>query len=308
MEEIPTDITHCSTINGVGEFLISGQVRMHAVLTQATNPGSESMDGPVVPNEIQDYILDFIHDSKPALSTCALVCKSWVATSRYHLFREITLDQGNADDVVERLKDPNCTIRQYIQYLEANNRHRDGNQVCTPVTKAIQSVWKLLTPSALHLKDWDWSILDDETKATFAQSQHIERLTIERVYYENIHHLDDMLANFPSIRQLCMTNCRAFDDAPYTRDYLLWSPRLRSLELPYCDMNPPLGYFIKGRIVPTRLFRTTNLAPYEIPMIGAYFSMCGNVVQEVEVEFGSWSSNLGILTAVYYLSCSCVSH
>jgi len=46
----------------------------------------------ILPNEIQDRILDFLYDPKSALETCALVCRAWVPASRYHLFSRIRLD------------------------------------------------------------------------------------------------------------------------------------------------------------------------------------------------------------------------
>ena len=285
--------THLTT--RIGESCCFGMVSFS--LTRI-HPGIK--DGPVVPNEVQDYIVDFLHDSKSTLMACALVCKLWAASSRYHLFSEISLDPENADRTLEILKEPSCTIRQCVRYLEANNAYPDiGKQARTQVTNAIRSLWKLLTPSTLRLTKWNWTILDDETKASFSQSQHVVRLTLERVHYGNIHDLDDILHNFPGVRELCMANCRAYKNDLYTRDYLLWSPQLRSLELLYCDINPSLSYFLRGRIVPTNLFRATNLALDEIPSVGEYFSICGDVVQEVDVELDSGGRNLGTDHSIY---------
>ncbi|KAJ6447512.1 hypothetical protein C8R45DRAFT_1224870 [Mycena sanguinolenta] len=36
--------------------------------------------------ELVDSILDFLHDSRPDLKRCALVCKSWLPSAQYHLF------------------------------------------------------------------------------------------------------------------------------------------------------------------------------------------------------------------------------
>lgn len=47
--------------------------------------------GPRFPPELSDAVIDFLHDDKKTLRECALVCKAWVATSRLHLFQEITL-------------------------------------------------------------------------------------------------------------------------------------------------------------------------------------------------------------------------
>ena len=53
--------------------------------------------------EIIDIIIDFLHDDKHTLQTCALVSKSWLPASRYHLTRSITVDSRNA-----------CTFRRLL--------------------------------------------------------------------------------------------------------------------------------------------------------------------------------------------------
>ena len=46
----------------------------------------------LLPPELIDYTIDYLHDSPSTLRTCACVCRAWVAPSRFHLFyhREIT--------------------------------------------------------------------------------------------------------------------------------------------------------------------------------------------------------------------------
>ncbi len=55
------------------------------------NEGRHLAISPRLPPELSDAVMDFLHNDKKTLRTCALVCKAWVATSRLHLFHEITL-------------------------------------------------------------------------------------------------------------------------------------------------------------------------------------------------------------------------
>lgn len=48
-----------------------------------------------LPVELQDMILDLLHDDKPALCTCARVCKAWLPVIRTRLFSKIDL-RGSA--------------------------------------------------------------------------------------------------------------------------------------------------------------------------------------------------------------------
>lgn len=45
----------------------------------------------VLPPELTDTIIGFLHNDKPAVAACGLVCRAWVPASRYQLFRAIHL-------------------------------------------------------------------------------------------------------------------------------------------------------------------------------------------------------------------------
>ncbi|KAG6901806.1 hypothetical protein C0995_007742 [Termitomyces sp. Mi166 len=46
----------------------------------------------VLPAELTDIIIDYLHGDVYALKACNLVCKAWQGRSRHHLFRSINLD------------------------------------------------------------------------------------------------------------------------------------------------------------------------------------------------------------------------
>ena len=41
----------------------------------------------MVPQELINYVIDFLHDNEYALYACSLVCHDWLPTSRHHKFR-----------------------------------------------------------------------------------------------------------------------------------------------------------------------------------------------------------------------------
>lgn len=49
------------------------------------------MSNPKLPQEILDYILDFLHDEPQALKNCCLVAKSRVSRARKHLFGDVQI-------------------------------------------------------------------------------------------------------------------------------------------------------------------------------------------------------------------------
>ena len=73
---------------------------------------------PDLPAELTDAIIDHLHDDKPTLSKCSLVCNSWLDSSRYHLFHTIRVrGEHKTKNFAAFLAFINDTphIRRYIQ-------------------------------------------------------------------------------------------------------------------------------------------------------------------------------------------------
>ncbi|KAK0448922.1 uncharacterized protein EV420DRAFT_833583, partial [Desarmillaria tabescens] len=65
-----------------------------------TAPGDVS---PSVPQEVLDYILDFLHDDAPTLRTCSLVCHALLPCSRYHIYSNVFIvHKGELDEFREQ--------------------------------------------------------------------------------------------------------------------------------------------------------------------------------------------------------------
>ncbi|KAJ7705415.1 hypothetical protein B0H17DRAFT_1037870 [Mycena rosella] len=80
-----------------------------------------------MPQEIVDIVIDCLVDSIPAspfssdtrtLATCALVCRSWVPRSRYHLFYHVTLDKSVAA-FGQLIRSDKCTFLPYVRDISA---------------------------------------------------------------------------------------------------------------------------------------------------------------------------------------------
>jgi len=172
-----------------------------------------------LPNEIQDRILDFLHDSKPTLRACALVCRAWVPTSRYHIFSDITLRTKDVPSFEVLSKDPNCTIRSC--------RHLEIHYLSTKIMKALQHLPRLLSPRSLHFKYAAYP----RVLAAFGRSPSVEYLQVDNAAFNGFYQLDDVLVNFPNVRELTMLYCRLPPDGTYDPNYRSIIPRLRSLKL-----------------------------------------------------------------------------
>src|ERR1700722_9015390 len=230
---------------------------------------------PALPTEIQDYILDFLHDSRPTLKTCALVCRAWVPTSRYHLFFNITLQYvSRARSLKMLLENPNCTIQSCAHLLACLDD--------TPTTMDVAHVLRCLSPSSLIIQRWSDS--DQQTLATFPPFPSIEHLTLHVVRLRDMARL---FVIFPNVRELCINNSSSTSSKVNLdcNDILTRPSQLRSLEFSNCDLNPLLRLFMQKWIVPTNLFSTDYIFINEVIIVGEYFSMFGDVLRELRIGF-----------------------
>ncbi len=66
----------------------------HAVLSPDVLQCAYQAETPfavLLPSELWDIIIDFLHDDKRAMRRCSLVCKAWISSSRLHLFHAVSL-------------------------------------------------------------------------------------------------------------------------------------------------------------------------------------------------------------------------
>src|SRR5271170_4319999 len=138
----------------------------------------------------------------------------------------------------ELSKDPNCTIRSC--------RHLEIYYLSKKIMKALQHLPRLLSPRSLCFK----SHADPQALAAFGLSPSVEYLRVDNAAFNGFHQLDDVLVNFPNVRELIMLYCRLPpDSATYAPNYRSIIPQLRSLKFFTCRLNL-LYYFLRRWIVP----------------------------------------------------------
>ncbi|KAF8055613.1 hypothetical protein FPV67DRAFT_808910 [Lyophyllum atratum] len=59
-----------------------------------------------IPSELSDRVIDHCHDDKATLRSCSIVCKDWVAASRYHLFSSVVLKRRHLLRFLDLLQSP----------------------------------------------------------------------------------------------------------------------------------------------------------------------------------------------------------
>ncbi|PBK94342.1 hypothetical protein ARMGADRAFT_1079030 [Armillaria gallica] len=68
---------------------------IYRIATRLASTGS-SNNRTVLPQELIDYTLDFLQDDVPTLRKCILVARSFVPSSRFHIYSQISLTNSNS--------------------------------------------------------------------------------------------------------------------------------------------------------------------------------------------------------------------
>jgi hypothetical protein len=58
----------------------------------------------ILPPELDNRIMDFLHSDQDALRACSLVCKDWLFASRLYLPGILRIDRANLQDFISLLK------------------------------------------------------------------------------------------------------------------------------------------------------------------------------------------------------------
>lgn len=140
----------------------------------------------VVPNELADYILDFLHDDRKALKACSLTCRIWYPTARYHLYRQVHLTSPAACETFYQLLQCEDTrhLGQFTRYLH--------------VSKAIAHTTGDKPQDVIHHQRWSSIFSAVPNVETF----HMSFLEMDNTFYSHI------IPNFARTTDLTLQYCR----------------------------------------------------------------------------------------------------
>ncbi|KDQ06699.1 hypothetical protein BOTBODRAFT_192913 [Botryobasidium botryosum FD-172 SS1] len=211
------------------------------------------MSGLELPSELIDLIIDHLHDEKPTLKICALVCRDWVAPSRFHLFRSIRLYQNGVGRFISLCDSPLSTIfsAKTSSFLFATNAIAAGapavhqrenksglNRLLTWRSLDGQKTLATVLPQlgTLILGYIGWWTLSASAKETLAQFESLRELRIRGVVFETRDQFLTLLGTFPNLEVLSMSRCyfRSSEATANSRDPSLniaHLPRLHTISI-----------------------------------------------------------------------------
>jgi hypothetical protein len=152
-----------------------------------------------LPPELIDRIIDFLHDNKPTLAVCSLVCRNWVATSRLHYFESLVIDPVNVDRLVDLFRSPSCTIST-VAYLDIG-----GETSCSlDAFIAIEPWLSRLTIRRLILRYLQWTWSNPVSVAMLSWFERIVHLEIRGTEFPDLTSFTRLIQSFHSLHTLIL--------------------------------------------------------------------------------------------------------
>jgi hypothetical protein len=209
-----------------------------------------------VPPEIVDAIIDHCHTDRPTLASCSLVSRTWLTTSRFHLFEHPTLTSTNCDDFLALLDTPRCTVKSQVRAVTMFGtgwRH---------LAQAIARVVALETLTALHLLGLALEFLQP---FPILPNPALKTLRMAGNRLGSFRQLSNFVALFSSIEVLELHDTEWRSDAT-TAAFHGPPPNLRTVKLGRCPTKVPIFDWLcesASQVDTLRLTlsRTTELRP-----------------------------------------------
>jgi hypothetical protein len=154
--------------------------------------------------ELQDRILDNLHDSKKDLSTCSIVCKSWLPTCRFHLFAEVIYNPEFARFLDSSMHAFN-SIAPYIKQVTMKGPFSQEDELYV----SAYSILRLERVFKLHIQTFNWESDEALNSTSFIFSipeiifsHHLTSLTLRFIIFPSFTVLTALLDTFVALQEL----------------------------------------------------------------------------------------------------------
>ncbi|KAJ7616650.1 hypothetical protein FB45DRAFT_934661 [Roridomyces roridus] len=148
-----------------------------------------------LPPEVVDLVIDNLHDQPAALRVCSLVCRNWLAASRYHLYSEVYVSGSNLISFIHLTGHQHESLSSRLRSLHATRFLSDQ----------LETLWPLLAEfpqlRGLHLHGpLEFGTTIDEPLPL------VTSLSLTRVSFVSHEVLKSLLLRFPALQVLSL-NC-----------------------------------------------------------------------------------------------------
>ncbi|KAK0496474.1 hypothetical protein EDD18DRAFT_1166650 [Armillaria luteobubalina] len=237
----------------------------------------------VLPPEIVDTVIDYLHNDKAALEVCALVCKSWSISSRYHLFDEhgVSVKPSNIHDFLSDISHSQSILKDHLACLTLRTDFTVG---------ASQTFdWKDVTVTLPHLPKLVSLRFHSQTQH-IRFSYHVIPLVFSSPTLQNITHLEvvrtsvhaaediiSLMSLFPRLREAQFSRVHWRHCSLSNSSLALTFPLLKQLSLSHVR-SPGEVLRCLSRLDPVPLLPRINVGHIdtpEVPSVNQYLRLLG---------------------------------
>lgn len=261
----------------------------------------------MLPSEITDAIIDYLHDDKASLAACGLICRTWLPSSRYHLFSNITLSINSIRSFAELLQNPFNNVALMVRHLtvaphpapygaSVDEKRRAQSAAIFGILPRVTTYLHAIKSLGLHDLDLtSYACPPEILQFILSNLSGVEELELSSLKVCGLQDAIDIICAFPLLRSLSL-DAFGWD----TRDQLLhlsnpsYSSTSRYQQRPPFTVNSidlasaPPREFIDWLLNPVPSIRTVRCIPCayrEVEYPSLILSRAGASVQEIEVNF-----------------------
>lgn len=252
-------------------------------------PPKPVMTPPLCP-ELTDSIIDYLYADKNSLFACGLTCKTWLASSRYHLFSTVKLTSENLSSFNELVNYPSNNITFVVRHLaiefglfifgsECREQMISDFPILLNITARLRMVkflslkwidWRLCSPNILQdmLSNWGG----------------VETLELHQVVFMNSEKAINFICGFPLLNSLSLDILMSQppSDSSHTTSY----PDTPSFLIKFINLRPNLPSafldWILSSIPSIRTLRCYPIVSEEYSAVRHALASAGPFIQEIE--------------------------
>ncbi|KAK0239339.1 hypothetical protein EDD85DRAFT_906210, partial [Armillaria nabsnona] len=173
----------------------------------------------MLPAELCNLIIDHLHDSKPSLLACSLVCRAWIPECRFHLFHNLRLCRDTADTFFQLFESPHATLASaYIRELDVaqNTVIRggslegdlfEGQAFQGVLTRCPAHVFEHVQKLSVTWVGW-WTLNGSERLSIGHIFKNVTELALWTVAFQTEEELQALVASFPGLEVLSLRAIR----------------------------------------------------------------------------------------------------